>query len=401
MRSITTGKRGLVARTGVSAVLALTAVGMLGTASFAVAAAQQAITLSSGTGPVGGTNTLTLSLGAAASPKFSNGFVGVQFQSTTAAAAATASCSTNPATSTQVTAATVKYINTTKVAVLVPDLTAITGASSYVLVCAYNTAAASSVIPSTATVVGKANYIVATAPTIAAANAATPGVVPATGPATGSQLITITGSGFPTAIAAATPLSATLDGLQLTGITPISSTSFTAVTPAHPASSTAVTLTVTTNGGTVARTSMFTYKNGITVSPNTVPTGVSVDVDVQGTGFNNLAFGTTDGSAQNSNGAHVYLVAGTYDATGFSGSVDKPTGESSECVNVAVISDTELICTVDASHKTAVSSHTYSYSASNLPNGAYTMTIVNDGSVAAPAYQTVLSSGATFTVSDF
>ncbi len=399
MRSFTTGKRGLLARTGVSAVLAITAVGTATTATFAaVTVTQQSITLSSGTGPVTGTNTLTLSLAGTASPKFSNGFVGVQFQSTTALLAATANCSTNPATTAQVTAAAVKYIGTTKVAVAVPDLTAITSTSSYVLACAYNLAAASSVIPGTATVIGKANYIVATAPTIAS----TGSVVPATGPAVGAQLVTITGTGFPTTIAAATPLAATLDGLPLTGIVPISSSSFTAITPAHPASSTAVTLTVTTNGGTVAKTGVFTYKNGLSVSPNTVPTGVSVDVDVQGTGFNNLTFSATDGSTQNSANAHVYLVAGVYSASGFAaGTTDKTLDQSSECVNVAVISDTELICTVDASHKTAIASHVYSYPATNLPNGAYTVTIVNDGAATAPTYQTVLSSGATFTVADF
>jgi len=406
MRSITTGKRGLIARTGVSTVLALTAVGMLGTASQAVVVAQQAATLSSGTGPTGGGNTLTVSLAASASPKFSNGFVGVQFQPTTAALAATASCSTNPATSSQVTSLSVKYINTTKVAALVPDLTSITGTSSYVLVCAYSAAAASGTIPVTATVIGKANYIVATAPTIASSNS----VVPATGPAVGGQLVTITGTGFPTAIAAATPLSATLDGQPLTGIVPISSSSFTAITPAHPASASAVTLTVTTAGGTVAKTGAFTYKNGITVSPNTVPSGVSVDVGVQGTGFNNLTFDATNTAGvtaadytnigTNISTAHVYLVQGTYSVASFASGTNKSNGQVEECINPVVISDTELICTVDTSHKVVAASGVYTWTTANLPNGSYTVTVVDNG-YAAPTYQTVLSSGATFTVADF
>jgi IPT/TIG domain len=404
MRNPATGKRG-VARAGLSAVVALAAVGTFGTASFAAGTTvtQQVLTPSSATGPVTG-STVTLTLPATASPKFSSGFVGVQVQSTTATAAATATCATNPSTSasTSATAASVKFISTTKVAVTLPDMTSITGTSSYVLICAYGQAAASGVIPTTATVTGKANFIVATAPTLNAAGGSPAGIVPATGPAVGGQLVTINGTGFPTSIAAGTPLSATLGGDPLTNITPINSTSFTAITPARPASATAVTLSVTTNGGTITRTLMYTYKNGVTVSPNTVPAGVSVDVDVQGTGFNNLTFTTTDGTSVNAAGAHVYVVAGTYNATGFvAATTDKTKGETSECVNVAVISDNELICTIDASKSVTVASHVYTYGATALTNGAYTVTVVDDGSSASPAYQTVLSSGATFTVADF
>jgi len=420
MSILTTGKRATLTRTAASAALALAAVGGLASTSFAAgAAAQQAMTPSSTTGSTAGGNTLTLTLGATASPKFSTGFVGVQFQGTTSAAAATATCATNPSTTvaSSVTATTVRYLSSTKVSVVVPALTggALVSPTGFWLICAYNQAAASGTIASTATVIGKANYIAAAAPTLNAGdNTASPAVpnavVPSSGPASGGQVVTINGTGFPTSITANTPLTATFAGVPLTNITPISSTQFTAVTPSQPATTNKPVLTVTTNGGSVSATlnahpssAVYTYVNGITVSPNTVPSGNAVDVDVQGTGFTTLNFSHTTGAAHDpaDASAHVYLVQGVYNPTASSG--DKTLAESTECVNVAVISDTELICTVDASQSIAYASHQPTYStAAALANGTYTVTVVDNGAIGATlAYKSVLSSGATFTVADF
>jgi hypothetical protein len=409
-----TGAGSVLARTGLSLAVAATVIGGLATASHAVTT-QQTLTLSSTTGPDTGTNTITLSLASTASPKFSSGFIGVQFQTVAAASFATGTCSTNPALAatsgtSQATVGTdqLRYLSTTKVSVVVPNLSAVTGKTGYWLVCAYNAAAnsaapATNLTSTTATVIGKGTYIAAAAPTVT-------GVVPSSGPATGGQTITVNGTGFPAAITANTPLTATLGGLPLTSITPISTTSFTAVTPARSTGS--VALAVTTAGGPVTSAGAFTYVNGITVSPNTVPSGVSVDVDVQGTGFSLLTFANTDGTDVNHNDGHVYVTTGAYDATGFvAGSVDKPANFKSECVNVAVISDSELICTMDAARSIAVAANVYSYGSNAgaeagvgngaLANGAYTLTVVNDGAAVAPTYATAVSSGATFTVADF
>src|SRR5919199_5748022 len=146
MSILTTGKRAALTRTAVSAALALAAVGGLGSASFAAGTTQQVMTPSSATGPVAGTNTLTLSLASTATPKFSSGFVGIQFQTTTSAAAATATCATNPSTTatSSTTATTVRYLSSTKVSVVVPTLTtvAVSGATGFWLICAYNAAQA-------------------------------------------------------------------------------------------------------------------------------------------------------------------------------------------------------------------------------------------------------------------
>ncbi len=414
MRTLRNGSGAMLARTGVSAVLALAAVGVGSTASFAVTVAQPVLTLSSATGDQGGGNTLTLSLPSTATNKFTNSLVGVQFQSVTAATAATANCATNPATTNVATAVgTLRFISTTKVSVVVPSLSALAATSNYFLVCAYNAAQTAGTIPVSATVLGRANYIASVPPTLRSAGAGP--IVPATGPATGGQLVTIYSSAtdFPASITAATPLSATLGGLPLTNITPLGQGAFSAVTPARPASSTAVVLTVTTAGGTVNSTGgAYTYVNGITLSPDTVPTGQSVDVDVTGAGFNTLTFNASAGGVSSGNGtavgtnsatAHVYLVQGTYNQASYAAGANKTVGQSAECTTPVVISDTELICTVDASKKvdSTTSAGTYTWASSNLATGTYTVTVVNDGSATAPTYKTVLSSGATFTVADF
>ncbi len=415
MSILKTGKSATLTRTVASVALALTAVGAFATAGNAVTATQQVMTPSSGTGSTAGGNTLTLSLATTATPKFTSGFVGVQFQATTSAAAATATCATAPSTTvtSSMTATTVRYLSSTKVSVVVPALTggSLVSPTGFWLICAYNAAQNTGVIPTTATVIGKANYVAAVAPTISDGSSASPiAVSPASGPASGGQVVTINGTGFPTSITANTPLTASFAGMPLTNITPISSTQFTAVTPAQPASTNKPVLTVTTNGGSVSLANdatpsqpVYKYVNGISVSPNTVPKGQSVDVDVQGTGFTTLNFSHTTGAAHDpaDASAHVYLVQGVYDATSLSS--DKTKAESTECVNVAVISDSELICTVDASQSIAYATHlpTYSNTAA-LANGTYTVTIVDDGSVGATLkYQSVLSSGATFTVADF
>ena len=139
------------------------------------------MSLSSATGPTGGANTLTLTLPSTATTKFVNSLVGVQFQATTSAAAATASCATNPATSSQVTASgTLRYISTRRSRSSCPTSRA-AGDQGYVLVCAYNQAQSGSVIPTTATVVAKANYLVSGTPTLRL-TASGGAILPANGP---------------------------------------------------------------------------------------------------------------------------------------------------------------------------------------------------------------------------
>jgi hypothetical protein len=390
-----------LARVGISAALAVGAVGGLATAS---QAAVLPVTPSATSGPAAGGNTITLTLASTATPKFiSAANVGVQFQNVASLAAETSgTCSTlagTPGTNI-INVVTTRFLSTTKISALVPDLSG--GATGFWLACVYN----NSTLSSATAVLAKTGYTVALP-------SATPTFSPASGPSVGGQTIIVTGTNFPTTISTATPLTATLGGVAMTGVTAINATSFSAVTP--PGAAGTATLTVTTLGGTVsASAGTYTYKNGIVISPNTVPSGSSVDVDVQGQGFSALTFVTADtaglssgnGTAvgTNSAGPHVYLVAGaTYNSASYAAGVNKTNGQKAECVAPVVIADDELICTLNATNSvdSTTSAGTYTYSTTDMADGTYTMTVVDNGSVTVPTYKTIISSGASFTVGPF
>jgi len=220
--------------------------------------------------------------------------------------------------------------------------------------------------------------------------------------------VTVTGTNF------ITGMTATLGGLPLTGITIVDSSHFTAVAPAHTAA-TGVALAVTTTGGTATLASAYSYSNGIVISPSTTPTATAAtDIDVQGVGFSTLSFTTVDGTTPDDQNAHVYLVQGAYDPTLHSSA--KTVGEVGECINVLVISDTELICTVDTAHGYGSANTT---TTTAIATGLYTVTVVTDGAVdvqtggtgytggsitagADPNYAaSIISSGSTFTVAPY
>jgi hypothetical protein len=103
-----------------------------------------------------------------------------------------------------------------------------------------------------------------------------------------------------------------------------------------------VALTISTAVGSDTMANAFEYKNSIQVTPNTAPnTSASTDLDVQGTGFFNLSFGT---SASDS---HVYLVNGVYNPATGTGNSAKQNGAVAECASVLVFSDNELACTMN------------------------------------------------------
>jgi hypothetical protein len=395
------GKGAMLARVGISAALAVGAVGGLATSS---QAAVLAVTPSATSGPAAGGNTITLTLASTATPKFiSAANVGVQFQNVaTLAAESTTACSTTAGTPAAniINVVTTRFLSSTKISALVPDLSG--GTTGFWVACVYN----NSTLASATAVLAKTGYSVALP-------SATPTFLPLSGPSVGGQTIIVTGTNFPTTIATATPLTATLGGVAMTGITAISATSFSAVTP--PGAAGTATLTVTTLGGTVsASAGTYTYKNGIVISPNTVPSGSSVDVDVQGEGFSALTFNATDsagvssgnGTAAGTNSVnpHVYLVAGaTYNSALYAAGVNKTNGQKAECVNPVVIGDDELICTLNATNSvdSTTSAGTYTWSGTDLADGVYTMTVVDGGSVTVPTFKTIISSGAAFTVGPF
>jgi hypothetical protein len=388
-----------------TAVLTLAAgsVGVVGITS--ASAASQAATLSASSGKSGGTNTITATVPTAAFVA-SNTFT--EFQ---VAATATTKCTAGWQAAAAVTATTgvvdssaganQRILSATKLVITVPTGVALPASnpptSMVFNLCVYSSQSAPS--GTTSNVLAEAKYTIAAAPTINAMNAATPGIKPAAGPALGGNTVQINGTGF--VGSTAQPVTATLGGsaLKIVSVN-TAGTLITATVPPRAAAS-GVSLVVNTLGGSVTLASAYDFTNGIIVSPNTTPTATaSTDLDVQGAGFSTMDFSTTTGTTPDDAHAHVYIVKGAYDPTAAS----KPTPETGECVNVLLISDTELICTLNTLHA-------YNQNAdSAIGNGAYTVTVVNDGqpdvqvggaNADANYTSTIITSGSTFTVAPY
>jgi hypothetical protein len=352
MRSSKTTVRNPIGRIGV--VLAVTAAGLVGTAtpSFALAVP---LTLSQNQGPSVGGNTVSVTSGATSTSdgKFPAGTV-IEFQAALATATAT-SCSAAyiaPGTlnAPPSVASSVKVYTPNRLTFTVPTTLNATAAVTRFSVCAYPGTVVA--VPGTGAgstpgslLIGSALYSVSQKPAISALVPP----VPSTGPAMGGTMITVTGTGFPTAVAvppAAPTITATLGGLPLTGIVVAAGgTSFTALTAAHAAGP-PVDLIVTTGGGPTTMLDAFTYSNGITVAPGTGPNTklAGTDIFVQGVGFASTDFSTTTGSAPDDANGHVYLVHGTYDPAGAN---LKAVPETSECNGVIAFDDSDLICTLN------------------------------------------------------
>jgi hypothetical protein len=274
-------------------------------------------------------------------------------------------------------------------------------------VCIYNSSSTT-----TGRLIANATYTAATAPTLLT-------VSPGGGLAMGGDMITVTGTGFPTNVSL---IKATLGGLPLSGIVPVDANTFTAITPMHSAEND-VPLVLTTDTGTATKTSAFDYLNAISVSPNTASnTADGTWIDVKGVGFESLAFDTNAYALAADVEARVWLV----DATGGAcTSVGPPlvcdntgylpsgagglftTGPTAECLTPAVISSNELFCKLNLNSGGLVKTTGVAQATAVLkvvPNGTYSLVVVSSGSsdaVAANITQSIISSGSTFTVSDF
>ena len=268
--------------------------------------------------------------------------------------AATGSCSAMyPSSPSANTFATARKLATTKAAFTVPTaITVVSGSSTEYRVCLYSAASAT-----TGRLLAVSSFTVANVPAITA-------VTPNSGPALGYSTITVTGTYFPTT---AGSITATLGGLALTSITPIDPNTFTAVTPPHATGSVALSMSTAMGSDTLA--SAYTYLNSIQISPNTAPnTSTAQDVDVQGSGFLNYTFSATANA-----GAHVYLVDGVYNGITGTGNTVKANGPVADCGNVLVISDAELVCSLNL---TAVLNAAGS---AVVPSGYHAGTATTDG----------------------
>ena len=393
-----------------TAVLTLAAgsVGVVGITS--ASAASQAATLSATSGKSGGGNTITASVGTAA---FTAGNTFTEFQ---VAATATTKCTAGWQSVATVTptagvvdssaSANQRILTGSKLVVTVPSGVALptvtppaTPPTSMTFnLCVYSSKSA----PATgaSNVLAEAKYTIAAQPTISDGLSGNPlPVKPAAGPALGGNTVQINGTGF--VGSTAQPVSATLGGVALKILSVnTAGTLITATVPPRAAAN-GVSLVVNTLGGSVTQAAAYDFTNGIIVSPNTTPTNTAAtDLDIQGAGFSTMDWTTTTGSTPDDAHAHVYIVSGAYDATG---TTSKAHPETGECVNVLLISDTELVCTLNTAQA-------YDLSGSQVGNGAYTITVVNDGQYGVQSggpnadanyTATIITSGSTFTVAPY
>jgi hypothetical protein len=229
-----------------------------------------------------------------------------------------------------------------------------------------------------------ANSSLLGAATYTAAVVASPAAItPAAGPTGGGNVITVSGTDFPTDPGRIT---ATLGGAPLTNIQPLSDKAFTAVAPAHAAEDN-VALVMSTSAGTKALAGAYSFLEPIKLSPNTAPSiAPTVDVDVQGSGFMGINFGTTG------NAGRVFLVAGTYNGADAGGGV-RANGPVADCGNVLVISDDELICTLQLNRRLNATGTGF------FDSVAYTNNVTNDLSTVAGS-RVISSAGAKFKAND-
>jgi hypothetical protein len=274
---------------------------------------------------------------------------------------------TQPATSGTVFAATrFNVVSATRLAVTTPSLALGTGVTSLAWkICVYDLAGSHNLL-------GSATYTIYAAPAIGLP------VKPASGPAFGGNTIAITGTGF------TTKSTVKVDGVSATNVKIIGTTNITATVPAHAASSTAAVVVVTTEGGPNTAPSAgddnYTYKSAVQVSPTFGPVGTVIDV--KGVGFNSLNWSV----------AKVLFASGAYNPAQVGTTGVKTNPEAGVCGSVQVISDTELVCVVP--------------NIGGALGAAYTVTLATSGAIDADTLQTgyfqsVVSSGATYTVSPF
>ncbi|MEV4279501.1 IPT/TIG domain-containing protein [Actinoplanes xinjiangensis] len=164
------------------------------------------------------------------------------------------------------------------------------------------------------------------------------GISPKAGPSLGGSIITVTGTAFPTEPGSIT---ATLGGVPLTEITPISATAFTARTPQR-APANGVALVTTTAGGSHTLLNAYSFTSALVANPKTAPNTRAIDVIVNGIGFESAAWSATVGT-----GAHIFLVKGNYSSAAVNGAAYRANPAVADCGKVLVLSDSELVCRLD------------------------------------------------------
>jgi hypothetical protein len=252
----------------------------------------------------------------------------------------------------------------TKLVTTTPSLS-VTGSSTAYKVCVFDLSA---------NLLGSSTYTVYSAPIVTSAAASA--LSPSSGPAFGGNTVTVVGTGF------TSKLTATIAGVALTNVKVTGTTSFTAKVPAHAAAA-SLDLVATTEGGPSATNAKakYTYLDALSISPQVGAIAGGTVLDILGVGFSALTFDTSN-TNNAANRAYIYFVPGLYNNATNSGA--KTLGQTGTCGNVQVVSDTELTCVTPA-----------------ITQAAYSVTLVNDGSVGGAGTPSAVSAASTFTYAPF
>lgn len=278
------------------------------------------------------------------------------------------------------------YLSPTRVIVQAPSTLAASGTGTKYFICVWSATAGTATGASLLSTTTASGFTAYTAPTITS-------VSPVSGPSIGGTPITIVGTGFSTTMASN---KVTIAGAAAT-VTSATATTIVATAPAGTASTGSI--IVTSPSGTVTATATYAYADGLTVTPNTTTPTQAVNLDILGSGFKALTFDEAVSTAgQNFTkdaNAHIFLAVKALDPSLMAAGAYAAGAAAAECTDVVVLTDSELICTLDPTVTAAP--------AGVLTTGSYQVQLVNDNNTSATTFARVsmVTSGSAFTIAQY
>lgn len=280
----------------------------------------------------------------------------------------------------------VHYLSPLRVIVQAPSTLASASGGTAYYICVWSHAAGTASGASLLSSTSASGFTAYTAPTIT-------NVAPVSGPSIGGTPITITGTGFSTTAASN---KVTIGGAAAT-VTSATATTIVATVPAGTATTGAI--IVTSPSGTVTATATYAYQDGLTIAPNTTTTTAAVNLDVLGSGFKSVTFAPAVSTAgQNFTkdaNAHIILAVKAFNPALMAAGAYAVGAAAAECTGVVVLSDTELICTLDPTVTAAP--------AGALTAGSYQVHLISDNHTTDTSFvrSTIVTSGSAFTIAPY
>lgn len=278
------------------------------------------------------------------------------------------------------------YLSPLRLIVQAPSTLASAASGTAYYICVWSAAAGTTSGASLLSSTTATGFTAYTAPTVT-------NVAPVSGPSIGGTSVTITGTGFSTTAASN---KVTIAGAAAT-VTSASATTLVVTAPAGTSSTGAI--IVNSPSGTVTATATYAYQDGLTVTPNTTTTTAAVNLDVLGSGFKSVTFAAAVSTAgQNFTkdaNAHIVLAVKAFNPALMAAGAYAAGAAAAECTDVVVLSDTELICTLDPTVTAAP--------AGALTVGSYQVHLMSDNHTTDTSFvrSTIVTSGSAFTIAPY